>query len=65
MFIYNLKRALAYLIRFRSHTAYSLLGLTVGLACVFIIAAWTIYELRYDRFHSHTNSLLINVKNNR
>lgn len=43
--------AFKHISRFKSHTVFSLIGLSLGLACVFIISAWTIQELRYDRFH--------------
>jgi len=43
--------ALKQITRFKSHMVFSLIGLALGLACVFIISAWTIQELRYDRFH--------------
>lgn len=36
---------------FRHHHIYSLFGLALGLACVFIISAWTLQELQFDRFH--------------
>lgn len=64
---YNLKRALSYLFRFKSHTVYSLLGLTIGLACVFVIAAWTIHEFQYDRFHhqaDHIYMVTTDIQNN-
>ena len=46
---------------------YSLVGLILGLACVFIIAAWTMQELRFDRFHhqsDHIYMLTTDIKNN-
>jgi putative ABC transport system permease protein len=57
MTLYHLKSALRTILKFRSHTAYSLVGLIIGLACVFIIAAWTIQELRFDRFHSQSDQI--------
>jgi ABC-type antimicrobial peptide transport system permease subunit len=59
MLFYNLRRALSFLLRFKSHTVYSLLGLTIGLACVFVIAAWTLNELRYDRFHHQADHIFM------
>ena len=55
MIRYNLKAALRSILRFKSHTVISLLGLVLGLACVFVISAWTIQELMFDKFHEDTN----------
>ena len=44
-------QAFQHITRFKSYIVFSLSGLSLGLACVFIISAWTIQELRYDRFH--------------
>jgi putative ABC transport system permease protein len=52
MLIYNIKTALRNLSRLKSHTVIGLTGLAIGFACVFIISAWAIQELSYDRFHS-------------
>jgi len=57
MTLYHLKSALRTIFKFRSHTAYSLVGLIIGLACVFIISAWAIQELRFDRFHSQSDQI--------
>ena len=54
---YHFKSALRYILKFRSHTVYSLLGLVVGLACVFIISAWTVQELHFDRFHKQAKHI--------
>ncbi len=51
MILYHIKSALKTILKFRSHTAFSLIGLVIGLACVFIISSWAIQELHYDRFH--------------
>ncbi len=67
MIRYNIKSALKYILKFRNHTAFSLVGLVIGLACVFIISAWTIQELRYDGFHHqsrHIYLLTTNIKDN-
>ena len=64
---YHIKSALRTILRFKSHTAFSLLGLVMGLACVFIISAWVMEELRYDRFHKrpdHIYMLTTDVKDN-
>ena len=67
MHLYHIRQALRHLLRFRSHTVYSLVGLILGLACVFIIAAWTMQELRFDRFHKqsdHIYMLTTDIQNN-
>ena len=67
LFQNNIKRALKFILKFKSHTAFSLVGLVIGLACVFIISAWTIEELRYDRFHrqaDHIYMVTTDVKDN-
>jgi putative ABC transport system permease protein len=64
---YNIIRALRYILKFRSHTAFSLVGLVIGLACVFIISAWTFQELRFDRFHheaDHIYMVTTDIKDN-
>lgn len=63
----NLKAAFKHLLKFKSHTVYSLVGLVIGLACVFIISAWTIQELRFDRFHyqsDHIYMMTTDIKDN-
>jgi putative ABC transport system permease protein len=57
MLKYNIKSAIKNLLRFRNHTVISLLGLIIGLACVFIIAAWAIQESQYDKFHKQPKSI--------
>jgi putative ABC transport system permease protein len=57
MFIYNVRAALKHVFQFKSSNVFSLLGLVIGLACVFVIMAWAIQELRYDRFHKQSESI--------
>jgi putative ABC transport system permease protein len=57
MFWYNIKLAFRDLVRLKNHTIFSLSGLTISLACVFVILAWTIQELQYDRFHHQSGSI--------
>jgi len=57
MIRYNFKAALRNILRFKSHTVISLLGLVIGLACVFVISAWTIQELMYDKFHEQSEDI--------
>jgi putative ABC transport system permease protein len=53
----HVRAALRNLIRFKSHTVISLVGLVIGLASVFVISAWTIQELRFDRFHHQSDRI--------
>jgi putative ABC transport system permease protein len=67
MMLYHLKRAISTILKFRSHTAFSLTGLIIGLACVFIISAWVTQELLFDRFHHHADHvymLTTDIKDN-
>ena len=57
MIRYNLKTALRNIFKFKSHTVISLLGLVIGLACVFVISAWTIQELMFDKFHEQSETI--------
>ena len=57
MIRYNLKAAIGNILKFKSHTVISLLGLVIGLACVFVISAWTIQELMYDKFHDQSEAI--------
>lgn len=54
---YHIKIALRNIAQLKSHTVISLTGLIVGLACVFVISAWTIQELKYDKFHKQPESI--------
>jgi putative ABC transport system permease protein len=67
MNLYHIKRALSYLLRLRSHTIYSLSGLVIGLACLFVISAWAMQELQYDRYHSDADQIYMvttNIRDN-
>ncbi len=57
MILYSLRLAFRNLLRFKNHTVTGLTGLIIGLVCVYIITAWTIQELRYDRFHKQAESV--------
>lgn len=57
MFIYNIRTALRNIFRLKNHTVIGLTGLAIGFACVFVITAWTIQELNYDRFHTHSKCI--------
>lgn len=57
MLKYNIKTAIRNIFRLKSNTVIGLSGLAVGFACVFIISAWTIQELNFDRFHINSKSI--------
>jgi len=57
MILYNIKSAFRYILKFKNHIAFSLVGLVIALACVIIISAWTIQELRFDRFHHQSQNI--------
>ncbi len=59
MLKYNIRTALRNLSRLKRHTVISLIGLAISLACLFVITAWTIQELKYDKFHNHSGSIYI------
>ena len=59
MIRHNLQAALRNLLRFKNQSAISLVGLVLGLSCVFVIAAWTIQEWQYDRFYSHPENVFM------
>lgn len=51
MLLYNLRIALKDISRFTSNSVISITGLAISLACLFVMGAWAIQELQYDRFH--------------
>ncbi len=57
MLKYNIRVAFRNLLRLKSHTIISLIGLIIALACVFVVLAWTIQEQQYDRFHKESTSI--------
>lgn len=59
MLFYNIRTALQNILRFRSHTVIGLTGLAISLACLFVITAWAIQELQYDRFHKSAGSIFM------
>ncbi len=59
MLFYNIRTALRNILRFRSHTVIGLTGLAISLACLFVITAWAIQELQYDRFHKAAGSVFM------
>lgn len=68
MLVYHARQAFRFLFQFKSHTAYSLSGLLIGLACLFVITAWAMQELQFDRFHEDADRIYMvttNIKDNR
>jgi putative ABC transport system permease protein len=65
MFKYNIRTAIKNVFRFKSNTIFSLLGLVIGLASVFVIMAWAIQELQYDRFHKQSESIYMLTTENK
>jgi len=49
----NLKIIIRSILRHRLFAVLNLLGLTTGLACVFIILAWIYNETSYDKFNAN------------
>lgn len=57
MLKYNFRMVIRNLVRLKSHTIISLTGLMLSLACVFVMTAWTMQELQFDKFHKRVESL--------
>lgn len=55
----NIRTAFRNILRFRSHTVIGLTGLAISLACLFVITAWALQELQYDRFHKSAGSIFM------
>ncbi|MGF1585731.1 MAG: ABC transporter permease [Bacteroidales bacterium] len=49
--------AFRYFVRNKTFTTINLLGLSVGLACVILIAAWVSFELSYNSFHHNSSRI--------
>ena len=59
MLFYNLRIVLKDISRFRSHNVISITGLAISLACLFVMGAWAIQELQYDRFHKDSELIFM------
>lgn len=57
MFYNYLKTAIRNLLAHKVDTAINLLGLSLGIACVFVITLYLKQELSYDKFHEQANDL--------
>jgi putative ABC transport system permease protein len=51
------KVALRYLVRYKGYTAINILGLSVGIACCFLIMLFVRSELSYDRWHAKADRI--------
>lgn len=49
----HFKIVLRTLLRSKGYSALNVFGLAIGLTCVSLVAAWSINELSFDRFHSN------------
>ena len=52
-----LKTAFRIILRHKGFSLINILGLSVGMACVFLITLWIRYELSFDRFHDHADDI--------
>ena len=51
MIIHYLKIAFRNLLKYKTQTAISILGLAVGFVCFTLSTLWVNYEMTYDSFH--------------
>ena len=64
MILHYLKVAWRNLLKYRTQSIVSILGLAVGLACFALSAFWMHYEMTYDTFHRDADRLyLVGVNN--
>lgn len=63
MFYNYLKIAFRNLSKHKGFTFINIIGLSLGLTCFILIAAYTIDELSYDKFHEHSDRIyrIVNV----
>ena len=59
MFIHYLKVAFRNLLKYKTQTIISVLGLAVGFTCFTLSALWINYENTYDTFHPDAERLYI------
>jgi putative ABC transport system permease protein len=57
MFFNYLNIALRNVLKNKVHTVINVAGLSLGLACTFLIGLYVRYELSYDRFHDNAENL--------
>ena len=62
----TIKSIIRNLIRYKLFSGLNLLGLSIGLTSVILIASWVCNELSYDKFNEHFDNIYqINFKNNK
>ena len=59
MITHDLKVAFRNLLKYKTQTAISLLGLAVGFTCFALSAIWIHYEMTYDNFHEDAGQIHI------
>ena len=59
MFLHHLKVALRNLLKYKTQSAISALGLAVGFTCFALSAIWIHYEMTYDTFHEDAGHIHI------
>ena len=57
IFIHNFKIAFRNLLKYKTQSVISVLGLAVGFACFAFSAIWIHYEMTYDSFHENAEQL--------
>ena len=62
----TIKTIIRNLIRYKLFSGLNLLGLSIGLTSVILIASWICNEMSYDKFNEHFDNIYqINFKNNK
>jgi len=59
MIVHNLKIAFRNLLKYKTQSVISVLGLAVGFTCFALSAIWIRYEMSYDSFHEHAGQIHI------
>ena len=57
MITHNLKVAFRNLLKYKTQSIISVLGLAVGFTCFALSAIWIHYEMTYDAFHEDAEQL--------
>ena len=59
MITHNLKVAFRNLLKYKTQSIISVLGLAVGFVCFSLSAIWIHYEMTYDTFHENAEQIQI------
>ena len=59
MFIHNFKISFRNLIKYKTQSVISLLGLAVGFTCFALSAIWIHYDMTYDNFQEDAGQIHI------